>query len=757
MVPHASPTPRPLSFVSRVSAIAALLLLALVPVPARPVSAHEAPLPTTAADPSAAAKARQGDTELEGTLEILHEHLQDGSSQERHVLQMSDGSTVKLQGLPPGRDLLTGDRVRVRGASAGKTLQLDAAAAQPLQVLQYAPLNNTFGVQKVLVLLVNLANDPRQPYTIEQARASLAVTDAFFQENSYGQTSLEFDLHGWYTLPINATACTYTAVRTYALQAAIAKGINLSSYTRYLFLVPATAGCGFTGLGTIGGNPSSAWVQGNKLLNLFHAHELAHGFGLYHSHSLRCAPGVVLGPSCTLLEYGNSTDMMGGAPGHFNAFQKQRLGWLGYGASPSITTVENSGVYTIDTYAGPGTGPKALKIARGLGSESFFVEFRRNDQGFDTAIFRSGVFVHLASDTNPNSSVLLDMVPETLSWFSDTALEVGQSFTDPTSGVTLTTLAVSSTSATIMVSMDSAASPCTRSAPRVSASPGQSLIVPAGTAVTYTVSVTNTDSAACAAASFTLQATAPTGWQKSFGASSVTAHPGATVSTTLRITSPLVATGSYAIVSTATSTSASPLSGAASVLYNVAPDGPVSPPSSGSFTDNFDRPAAPVMGNGWSVVTGNLMLQAGEARNLSTSLFSLAVQPTLIGATQTVAASFASTNNNSAPRFGVVVRYRDPQNYYLCARQVGGSSTIRIAKVQNGVETVLKSVGIGNPALNAFSKLSCQVSGTTLTLAVDGVTKLFTNDGTFSTGSAGYVISAKAGTHRVDNFSAIVQ
>ena len=45
-----------------------------------------------------------------------------------------------------------------------------------------------------------------------------------------------------------------------------------------------------------------------------------------------------------------------------------------------------------------------------------------------------------------------------------------------------------------------------------------------------------------------------------------------------------------------------------------------------------------------------------------------------------VAASFASTNNNSAPRFGVVVRYQNPQNYYLCYRQVGGSSVLRIGR-----------------------------------------------------------------------------
>ena len=128
--------------------------------------------------------------------------------------------------------------------------------------------------------------------------------------------------------------------------------------------------------------------------------------------------------------------------------------------------------------------------------------------------------------------------------------------------------------------------------------------------VTYNVSVTNTDSAGCSASSFTLQATAPTtSWQKSFGASSVTTNPGATVSTTLRITSPIVPTGSYAIVSAATRTTASPLSGSGSMYYNVAP-GEVPPGTPGTFTDNFDRPDSPVLGNGWSVMTGSLMIQS---------------------------------------------------------------------------------------------------------------------------------------------------
>jgi hypothetical protein len=497
------------------------------------------------------------------------------------------------------------------------------------------------------------------------------------------------------------------------------------------------------------------WINGGTTTGLL-AHEFGHTLGLYHSHALNCHPTVVT-PPCSIVEYGDGTDAMGGANGHYNAFQKQRLGWLDYNLSPPITTVSTGGTYAIDAYEMSGTAPKALKIARGTTGQSFFVELRRN-VGWDANLYGTGVFIHLATDSQPDSSTLLDMTPGTSPLSDDAFLAVGKSFTDPISGVTLTTLSVSSTSATIMVDMDDA--PCTRSAPGVTASPAQSPAVQPGTAVTYTVSVTNTDTAGCSAASFTLQATPPTtSWQKSFGASSVTTNPGATASTTLLITSPVVPSGSYAIAIAAASTTDSTLSGSTSVLYNVAPSDPPPPPPAGStFTDTFDRPDSPMLDNGWVVMTGGLMIQSGEGRNQPNNTFSLAVQPNLVGPTQMVEASFASTNNNSAPRFGVVVRYQNAQNYYLCYRQVGGSSVLRIAKVQNGAETVLKSVGIANPALNVFSKLSCQASGTTLTLSIDGVTKVSTINGIFTSGSTGYTISTlKGSSHRAENFSATAQ
>lgn len=726
--------------------VAYLLVLGLVLVTGSPGLANES---EHGKPPMETLQDTKDDLELEGTLEILHEDREDGSGVYRHFLSTHDGKRLSLEGVQHP-DLLTGDFVRATGVRSGQTLQLQTKTAEALQVLQYAPLSNTFGPQKTVVLMVNFSNDQSQPFTISYVKDQMARSDVFVRENSYQQTSLSVDVFGWFTLPITNAGCPIGLIEAYADQAAVAVGINLSGYARHIYLFPRNP-CGFNGASTVGGVPSTAWLNGSMSIDNIN-HELGHGLGLYHSHSISCPPAV-LGPNCTIQEYGDTTDTMGNSVGHFNAFQKQRLGWLDYDVSPPITMVQNSGTYTIDAYEFPGTTPKALKIQRGTTAQAFFVELRRN-VGSDTRVTYAGVFVHLATDGIGNSSYLLDMTPETPAYSGDEFLDVGQSFTDLVSGITIETLSVSDTSATILVDMGGTGPSCTRSAPKVAASPGKSNDVQPGTTVTYNVSVTNTDSAGCSASSFTLQATAPTGWQKSFGVPSLSAGPGATVSTTLKVTSPIVPPGSYTIVGAATNTAASTLSGSTSVIYAVA-EPPTGTP--GTFTDRFDRPDSPALSNGWVAAAGSLLIQAGEARNQSNATLNLAVQPGLVGSTQTVATSFASTNNNINPRFGVVMRYQDPQNYYVCYRQVGGSSLVGIAKVRNGVQSVLKSVGVANPALNAFSTLSCQAGGSTLTLRLDGVTKVSTTDATFSTGSVGFAISSqKTGSHRADNFSATV-
>jgi hypothetical protein len=428
-------------------------------------------------DPGVGSQAEGVDTELEGTLEILHEDREDGSGVYHHILSTQDGKRVPLEGVQHP-DLLTGDFVRVRGTSSGQKLLLKTKTAAALEVLQFAPLANTFGPKKTAVFLVNFADSPSyQPFTTGALKTFLDDTySQFFSAASYGQASLVVDVFGWYTMPFINSGCPSGSIQYYAEQAAIASGIDLSGYTRRVYFFPPTA-CLWGGLGTIGGNPSHAWLNGS-LGNFIH--ELGHNLGLYHSHFMSCAPEV-LGASCTYSEYGDITDAMG-AGGHFNPFQKARLGWLDYAASPPITRVQQSGTYTIGVYDLPGTTPKALKIQRGATAQAFFVALHRL-VNFE---YVAGVFVHLATDGAVDSSYLLDMTPETPDRQRDGYLDVGKSFTDPVSGITITTVSISpdGMSATIAVTIGGVP-PSLPSTPTTLAG-GPQLTWTAGTPITQT-------------------------------------------------------------------------------------------------------------------------------------------------------------------------------------------------------------------------------------------------------------------------------
>jgi hypothetical protein len=230
--------------------------------------------------------------------------------------------------------------------------------------------------------------------------------------------------------------------------------------------------------------------------------------------------------------------------------------------------VQAGGTYWIDPLETIGSNPKALKVFKSTNATTgaqtwYYVEFRR-PVGFDSFLsgnsnVMSGVIVHTSVDPYGRDNYLLDMTPANTS-FSDAALTVGQSYTDPDTQLTITPLSVGSSGASVSVSFGPQS--CVPANPLMTLSPSASQWASAGSTITYQVSVTNNDSG-CSSSNFNLQASVPSGWSAVFDKPTVTLAPGGSAVANLSVTSPLFTPDGFydigvaAVNSTATNYSAS--------------------------------------------------------------------------------------------------------------------------------------------------------------------------------------------------------
>jgi hypothetical protein len=442
-------------------------------------------------------------------------------------------------------------------ALAGRALRAAAALALLLPTLALA--GTTTGEQKTALLLVNFQDNATQPIT-PAAASTLVFGDVgnYYWEASYHHALISGNTYGWYTLPILAT-CNTRDIGLAARQAAANAGVDLSGYARVIFASPRNTSCGVAGTATVGG--TEVYINGNFSMGNV-AHEMGHSFGLQHSNDLSCDV-TPIGDTCTVREYADIFDVMGNSlnNGHFNAFQKERLGWLGAAGTPSIGTVQASGSYQLAPFETATADTKALRVLRGTdpatGARTWYYLEYRQPIGFDagmaslsyTNVMR-GVLVHLVTEGDARSSRMLDMTPHSNPIYdnrNDAALVVGQSFYDAGAGITITPRAADANGILVDVVMAGGATACVRAAPGLTLS-GPSSAVAAGSTVGYTVTLANRDSAACSATTFNLAGVVPAGWTGSLLASSLSLSPGASASTTLSVKSPTsAAAGNYAV------------------------------------------------------------------------------------------------------------------------------------------------------------------------------------------------------------------
>lgn len=452
------------------------------------------------------------------------------------------------------------------------------------------------GEQKTAVILVNFQDETSQPISVAGAQSLVfGEVGDFYWEVSYQKTLFSGNTFGWFTIPVSKSSCDITLIAQKADQAAAASGVNLGAYARLVYMFPQNA-CSASGYNSGSASiPSRTWIKGNNFNAYVIAHELGHNFGLLHSQSMDCGSNVI-GGTCSTQSYGDPADTMGyGSTPHFNAFQKELLGWLNTAGQPPITKVSASGSYRIEPYAATGTGAKALKIPKGIDPTTgqmthYYIEYRQL-VGFDASLdvygnLTNGVLVHTGVENDGFSSYLLDMTPNSVpastpSDMEDGALAVGRMFVDSVAGITFTLASADASGATLEVTMGSNPAPvCTRAAPTLSLS-GPATAVAAGSTVSYTLSVNNRDSSACAATTFNLARSVPSGWTGTLAASSLSLSPGVTASTTLSVTSASnAAAGGHGIGVAASSSVGSAHTASASATYWVA-----AAPASGTLSE----------------------------------------------------------------------------------------------------------------------------------------------------------------------------
>lgn len=414
----------------------------------------------------------------------------DGHSETHYTLRAASGVEKALV-FDHEVDLTPGTEIKVWGTDSPQGLRVSsfrAVSPTPEETQRSALINGSvYAPRSFAFVLVNLSSQGFKPAITEADVLGRMINNVdsirnYYVADSYGRQDITTQVFGPINYTLNGCGTTSSTGGPGQLAADL-RGMVPGTFQHYLWYFGTdqkAMGCSWQGLASLGtpDRPSKdTWYNASTSCVVL-VQEPGHNFGMQHSSSIACPGASFLDDpnGCTADEYGDIYDPMGQACRHMNAWQKAYQGWFGGCNGVSVT---QSGVFTLLPLESRCDGAQFLKVkaaktrvfnrpADGGGSATveslgyYYVELR-TPTDFDAMLGQNRnslnpqILIHVADDLHTRTqkgvhTFLLDMAPSTKS-FSDAALPVGQTFTDPMGGVSITATAVSATQATITVTV----------------------------------------------------------------------------------------------------------------------------------------------------------------------------------------------------------------------------------------------------------------------------------------------------------------